>query len=158
MSEQHPEIPRDLSLYEKGREVLTALSPVVHAGPGGIRSYAELTELVELLKPSQKTPETLFTPLQGPKALKALGLLQVKYQSAVGLNIFDSKVEDTVRAALRLALAIVQDEQDKISESYRNSGEMDTPDQDAVDAVVDMLEIPEPLGALLWGRSIRKDA
>jgi hypothetical protein len=157
MSDEYPEVPRDLSLYEKGREVLAALAPIVQAGPGGTQTFAELTDLVDLLKPDQKPEESLFPPLQGPKASRALAVLRANYQNAVGLNIFDSKVEQTVRTALRLALAIVQDEQDRISESYRNSGEMDTPDQDAVDAIVDMLEIPEPLSALLWGRSTRKD-
>jgi hypothetical protein len=154
---EYPEVPRDLSLYEKGREVLTALAPIVQAGPEATRTFAELTDLVDFLKPDQKPEENLHPPLQGPRASRALAVLRANYQNAVGLNIFDSKVEQTVRMALRLALAIVQDEQEKLSEGYRNSGVMDTPDLDAVTEIADMLEIPEPLSALLWGRTAAKD-
>lgn len=146
MSNKSPE-----ELYRQGREVLEELAPMVSQNGMG-KKFAELVDLVDLLKPKEvPAPDPLPEGLRGPLARTALTILQLRFRKAVGMNVFDMQTEEIVRATWNLVSAIVQDQRDEVSESYRNSGADSTPDWDALDTAVDRLETPESLRALLWG-------
>ncbi len=89
---------------------------------------------------------------KGPRARKALTDLQTAFKRATGMNIFDQRSEELVRAAWATVHAIVTDVKDKCSESYENSGIYDTPDLDLLTELDDLLEIPGNLNSLLWVR------
>lgn len=126
---------------------------------GGQRIQAQALEAVGLLamqaeRENRRVRESreFSDALKGPKAQQALANLQSAFRQSTGMNVFDTNAESLVRAAWNAARAVVLDERDKVSDSYENSGVMDTPDLDMVSELALMTEIPEALHHFLWSR------
>jgi len=127
----------------------------VPEGPERDRALEEVGLMgMQADRDSARIQESRMIPeyLKGPKAAKAVEELQTAFRSATGMNIFDTRSEDLVRATWGVVHAVVTDERNKLSEGYRNTGIHDTPDLDAVTALDEMLEIPGTLGSILWGK------
>lgn len=140
-----------MSDYEKGREAIEALAPLVTQHGGG-KEFAVLVDMVDSLKPKEDAQEPVIPyPLTRTHARNALLVLQHRFRQAVGINVFDTKSEELVRATWGLVAAIVADKNEELDDLYRNSGADSTPDWDAVSELKDHTEIPQELSALLWG-------
>lgn len=139
-------------LYRQGREVLEELAPMVK-GEGMGQKFAELVDLVDLLKPQEapEKPVEIPSALRGKHASTAWGILKVRFRRALGVNIFNNSHEDMVRDTWTLVRAIIVDKNAELEEQYANSGIHDTPDWDAVTDLLERTEIPEDLTDLLWG-------
>lgn len=138
-------------LYRQGREVLAELAPMVTQHGMG-QKFAELVDLVDMLKPKEAPQEPLVpVALKGKYARSAFMVLQLRFKKAVGINVFDTQSEDLVRATWALVNAVIADKNEELEDLYRDSGIQDTPDWDVVTELRDRTEVPEDLGALLWG-------
>lgn len=141
--------------YDKGRQAIEALAPLVSKHGGG-KEFAVLVDMVDALKPQKDQVHPLPYALTGKRARSALVTLTVRFRKAVGINVFDRSSEELVRATWALVHAVVADKFDELSELYRNTGADHTPDLDVVTELKSSTEIPEVLGDLLWGVQSRR--
>lgn len=66
------------------------------------------------------------------------------YWGSVGINIFDTKAGELMRATARFVHTVVKAERGRVRDLYENSGIRETSDLDALDRVVDLTD-PERL-------------
>lgn len=99
-----------------------------------------LLDLVAVAEAHECSAKARGDEVAQDEVTKAWEAVQRAHKDAVGLNIFDTKTWAVAAAMQNYVHTVVKAERDRVSESYRNSGIMDTPDLDALDKLVDLTE------------------